>query len=155
GATHSARAYPYPCARSWLGGLLDDLAHDGVPRPRRIDFDRLLDALPQSGRDLRLGLVEVLDQFFDLVLDDGLFVQAPVGVGERLVVGDDLGDAVLVELALDQRDQRIRGERIQLDTFTANEDVNLLLGRAVSAQRGSRLARRGDRDALPLQALDV
>ena len=69
-------------------------------------------------------------------------MHAPIGIGQRLVVGDDLGDAVLSQLALDQGDQLIRGEPVQLDAFTADEDVDFLPGRAMSAQRGGRLARR-------------
>jgi hypothetical protein len=60
-----------------------------------------------------------------------------------------------MRIAVDQRDQLVRGQCIQLDAFATGEDVDLLLGRAVPAQCVGSLAGRGDVNLFPLQTLDV
>ena len=45
--------------------------------------------------------------------------EEPIGVSERRSVGEDLGNAMLVELVLDELDKLPRGHCIQLDALAS------------------------------------
>jgi len=123
---------------------------------RRVCRDRLFDALPQSGRNPDLVRIEITDQLVDFSLNDSLSMHPPIRLSEDLVGGNDFADSMLGQLALDQGNELIRRERVQLDALSLRrENLDLFLGRAVSAQRCRSLGWRGDVNILSLQPSDV
>jgi hypothetical protein len=82
--------------------VVPDEIRIAAPKAQHAATEGLLDALSQVDGDFDLGLVKLLDQAVNLLLDDGLLAHPPVGIGERVIVGDHLSDAVIVQLALDQ-----------------------------------------------------
>src|SRR6266446_729986 len=137
--------------------LVENEVHGLVPTQVGMLVEELADLVFEVGGDFNVVLVRHLFlQIVERALELLALVKCHVSVGEQLGAWDDLRETMRPELGLDHLDQRVAGQRVELDA-RIDQDCDLLIRRAVLAQLRPQLrfVGLGGRGRLAFESVDV
>ena len=100
---------------------LHDRCDSRIPPLRWMLAQIIDDARLEIARDLYRRRIEVLQHALDDLLGFPTAREQPIGIGQLLPVRHNFANTVLLQLALNKRDQLSRGHRIQLDAPVQQE----------------------------------
>jgi hypothetical protein len=122
--------------------VLGDVPQRLVPRLRAVFVESLADAVGEivgcgrnGGGEIDVRRRHLAPCALDQPVDPDRGVRALPRLRQRLDIGNDLLDAVLLQLALDPRDEVEAGELVQFDALAVvGDERRLLVCRAIAAQ---------------------